>query len=187
MERGSSEVECRTRNQVNPGSNPPLLEFRRLGVFILYWPPSWLICINEYLAIDSGGNVSDLVVARNCCLARMLPGEAELVSEWKCLPGGGGKIVKRFERSNGLDTTLYKTTFTFTTHVLTRFWFWMLIFDVLKVLREMRKVPIHICLSLSLEEMYYRNLFQLSGALTQLEPCDINFVENEVCQRIKIQ
>ena len=24
--------------------------------------------------------VSDLVLARNCCLARMLPGEAELVS-----------------------------------------------------------------------------------------------------------
>ena len=38
-------------------------------------------CINEYLAIDSGGNVSDLVLARNCCLARMLLGEAELVSE----------------------------------------------------------------------------------------------------------
>ena len=35
-----------------------------------------------YLAIDSGGNVSDLVVAaRNCCMARMLPGEAELMSE----------------------------------------------------------------------------------------------------------
>ena len=33
------------------------------------------------LAIDSGGNVSDLVLASNCCLARMLPGEAELVSE----------------------------------------------------------------------------------------------------------
>ena len=29
------------------------------------------------LAIESGGNVSDLVLARNCCLARMLPGEAE--------------------------------------------------------------------------------------------------------------
>ena len=37
--------------------------------------------VYEYLAIDSGGNVSDLVLARNCCLARMLPGEAELVSE----------------------------------------------------------------------------------------------------------
>ena len=36
--------------------------------------------VSEYLAIDSGGNVSDLVLARNCCLARMLLGEAELVS-----------------------------------------------------------------------------------------------------------
>ena len=27
------------------------------------------------------GNVSDLALARNCYLARMLPGEAELVSE----------------------------------------------------------------------------------------------------------
>ena len=27
--------------------------------------------------MDSGGNVSDVVLARNCCLARMLPGEAE--------------------------------------------------------------------------------------------------------------
>ena len=26
--------------------------------------------MNEYLAIDSGGHVSDLVLARNCCLTR---------------------------------------------------------------------------------------------------------------------
>ena len=30
-----------------------------------------------YLAIGSGGAASDLFVARNCCMARMLPGEAE--------------------------------------------------------------------------------------------------------------
>ena len=35
MERGSSAVECRTRNQVSPGSNPTLLPFRRLGIFVL--------------------------------------------------------------------------------------------------------------------------------------------------------
>ena len=35
MERGSSVVECRTRNQVSPGSNPPLLPFGRLGIFLL--------------------------------------------------------------------------------------------------------------------------------------------------------
>ena len=31
----SSAAECRTRNQVSPGSNPPLLPFRRLGIFVL--------------------------------------------------------------------------------------------------------------------------------------------------------
>ena len=51
VERSSSVVECRTRNRLS--------------------------CINEYLAIDSGGKVSDLVLAGNCCMARMLPGEAE--------------------------------------------------------------------------------------------------------------
>ena len=35
MERGSSVVECWTRNQVSPGSNPPVLPFGRLGIFIL--------------------------------------------------------------------------------------------------------------------------------------------------------
>ena len=57
------------------------------------------------MAIDSGGNASYLFLARNCCLARMLPGEAELVSEWTGL-SGRAKRVKRFERSNGLDTDI---------------------------------------------------------------------------------
>ena len=78
VERSSSVVECRTRNRESPGSNPPLLPFRRLGMFrSLHRRLCSLSCINEYLAIDSGGNVNDLVLARNCCLARMLPGEAE--------------------------------------------------------------------------------------------------------------
>ena len=51
--------------------------------------------------------MSDLVLARNCCLTRMLPGEAELMSERTGLPGETTS-VKRFERSNGLDTALYK-------------------------------------------------------------------------------
>ena len=51
--------------------------------------------------------MSDIVVARNCCMARMLPGEAELVLELTGLPGRA-KSVKRFERSNGLDSALYK-------------------------------------------------------------------------------
>ena len=31
--------------------------------------------------------MSDLVLARNCSVTRMFPGEAELVSEWTGLPG----------------------------------------------------------------------------------------------------
>ena len=49
--------------------------------------------------------MSDLVFARNCCLGRMLPGEAELVSERTGLPGEV-KSVKRFERSNEPDIVL---------------------------------------------------------------------------------
>ena len=57
--------------------------------------------------------MSDLVVARNCCMARMFPREVGLVSEsvgqneQVCQ---GRKSVKCFERSNGLDTALYKKT-----------------------------------------------------------------------------
>ncbi len=89
----------------------PFATVSKIGHFrSLHWRPSWLSCINEYLAIDSGEHVSDLVVARNCCMARMLPGEAELVSEWTGLSGRAKSVfLKRFERSNGLDTAPYKT------------------------------------------------------------------------------
>ena len=88
-----------------PGFESLFVTVSKIGHFRpLHWCPCSLSCINEYLAIDSGGNVSDLALARNCCVARMLPGEAELVSEWT----GEAKSLKRFERSNGLDTALYK-------------------------------------------------------------------------------
>ena len=74
LERSSSVVECRTRNRESPGSNPLCYRFE---VWAFSFTSRRLSCINVYLAIDSGGNVSDLVLARNCCLARMLPGEAE--------------------------------------------------------------------------------------------------------------
>ena len=35
VERGRSVVERRTRNQVSPGSNPALLPFQSLGIFVL--------------------------------------------------------------------------------------------------------------------------------------------------------
>ena len=44
-----------------PGFHPALLPFRRLGIFVLSIDAP-VGCINEYLAIGSGGNVSDLVV-----------------------------------------------------------------------------------------------------------------------------
>ena len=53
--------------------------------------------------------MSNLVFARNCSIARMLPGEAELVSEWTGLPVRA-KSVQRFERSNAL---YIKNTFFF--------------------------------------------------------------------------
>ena len=77
MERGSSVVECRTRNKVGLGSNHALLLFRRLSIFVLSIGAPVDSAVNEYLAIDRGGKVIDLVFARNCSVARMLPGESE--------------------------------------------------------------------------------------------------------------
>ena len=57
-----------------PGFESPFATVSKIGHFrSLHWRPCSLSCINEYLAIDSGGTVSDLVLAHNFCLARMLP------------------------------------------------------------------------------------------------------------------
>ena len=69
--------ECRTRNRESPGSNPRCYRFEVWAFSFTSRHLSRLSCINEYLAIDSCGNVTDLVLAHNCCMARMLPGEAE--------------------------------------------------------------------------------------------------------------
>ena len=111
-ERGSSVIECRTRNQVSPGSNPALLLFRKCGIFVLSIGAPVDSAVNEYLAIDNGGNVSDLVFARNCSVARMLSGEADNGVGMNRSAREGKKSVKPSERSNGPDTALYKTTFT---------------------------------------------------------------------------
>ena len=111
MECGSSAVECRTRNQVRPGSNPPppLPAYRFEDWAFSFSPltPHLTQLYKRVQAIDRCGNVTYLVLACNCCMARMLLGEAELVSEWTGLPSRA-KSVTRFERSNGLDTALYK-------------------------------------------------------------------------------
>ena len=59
-----------------------------------------MIQASASMSIDSGGRVSDLVVARNCCMARMLPGEAELVGHLTCVSHDQPTGVASSERSS---------------------------------------------------------------------------------------
>ena len=52
-------VECRTRNRESPGSNPRCYRLEVWAFSFTSRRLSRLSCINEYLAIDSGGNVSE--------------------------------------------------------------------------------------------------------------------------------
>ena len=52
-------VECRTRNRESPGSNPRCYRFEVWAFSFTSRRLSRLSCINEYLAIDIGGNVSE--------------------------------------------------------------------------------------------------------------------------------
>ena len=52
-------VECRTRNRESPGLNPRCYRFEVWAFSFTSRCLSRLSCINEYLAIDSGGNVSE--------------------------------------------------------------------------------------------------------------------------------
>ena len=88
-----------------PGFEPSLLPFQSF-IFVLF---RRLSCINEYLAIDSGGHVH---VNSRCAIAARLECFQEKPSwcrnEQVCQ---GRKSVKRFERSNGRDTALYIKTY----------------------------------------------------------------------------
>ena len=77
MERGSSVVKCQTNNRESLVLNPLCYHFEVCEFSFSPRCLSSLSCINEYVATDSGGNVSDLVIVRNCCLAIMLPRDAE--------------------------------------------------------------------------------------------------------------
>ena len=100
MGRGSSVVEYRTRNQVNPGSNPPFSTVSKIGHFrSLHWCPCWLSCLNEYLVIDRGGNVYEWFSLR-----------AELVSEWAVL-SGRNKVWCALSGPTDLLLRYIKTTF----------------------------------------------------------------------------
>ena len=58
-ETSTQLVECRTRNRESPGSNPRCYRFEVWAFSFTSRRLSRLSCINEYLAIDSGGNVSE--------------------------------------------------------------------------------------------------------------------------------
>ena len=72
VELGSSAVVCRTQNRENPGSNAPLLPFRRLGVFVLSSTPQftqlykWLQSV-VYMRVPS---VRADIAARHECFGR---------------------------------------------------------------------------------------------------------------------
>ena len=59
LERGSSAIERRTRNQETLGSNPSLLPIQSLGIFVLSMMPQFTQLYNKYLAIDGSRNVSE--------------------------------------------------------------------------------------------------------------------------------
>ena len=65
-----------------PGFESPFPTVSKFGHFrsLHDAPVDPAVSMSTWL-LDSGGNVSDLFVTRNCCMTRMLPGEAELVSE----------------------------------------------------------------------------------------------------------
>ena len=59
VKRSRSAVECRTRNQESPGSNPLWYRFEVWSFSFSPRRPSSLSCINEQQAVDGGGNVSE--------------------------------------------------------------------------------------------------------------------------------
>ena len=64
IKRNGSGVELRTLDYENPSSNPVLLK-PWASVFTLHCSSS-LSCINQYLAIDSGGYVYEQPSRINC-------------------------------------------------------------------------------------------------------------------------
>ena len=105
VERGSSVVECWTRKRHSPCSTPSLCYRFEVCAFP-FSPrhPSSLSCIDEYLAIDSGGNVNEyssgVIAAWLACFRRVSVGMNRPAM---------GQSVKRFDRPNGMYTALYKT------------------------------------------------------------------------------
>ena len=67
VERNGSEVELRILDYENPGSNPGC-GVKTVGKFFILHCSSSLSCINEQLAIDSGGYVYEQPLRINCSI-----------------------------------------------------------------------------------------------------------------------
>ena len=82
VERDGSGVELRTLDYENPGSNPVLQckNLRWANIFTLHCSSS-PSCINEYLAIASGGYVTISLRALIVAYGWMLPRKTEMLSE----------------------------------------------------------------------------------------------------------
>ena len=105
MKRRSSVVECWTRNR-----------FKGLAFPFSPRRPSPLSCINEYLAIDGGGHVSELSLSVIAAWLESIPEKSRWCRDDQVCQGR--KSVERCERSNGLDTALYKNIpFLYNSHV----------------------------------------------------------------------
>ena len=95
------------RNKIiNKFEDIPFAAVSKFGHFHSFHDASVNSAVYEYLAIDSGGNV---YVNSRCAIAAWLECFQEKPS-W-CQNEQvfqGRKSVKHFERSNGLDTALYK-------------------------------------------------------------------------------
>ena len=79
VERGSSAVECQTRNRESPGSNPPLLQFRISGIFVVSMTLQFTQLYRWVPGCRQWWKCEWMVFARNCCVVRILPREVELV------------------------------------------------------------------------------------------------------------
>ena len=92
-----------------PGFESPLLPFWNLGIVVVSTTTQFIQLYKWVPDYRQWWKCEWVVFVRNCCMARMIPREVELVVEWTSLPGGWS--VKRVERSNGLDTVIYIRTY----------------------------------------------------------------------------
>ena len=99
VEHGSLAVERRTLNRESPVLSTRCCCFEVWAFSFFPRCPSPLSSINEYLAIDSGGNASKKSSCSNCSFRRSQVG-------FRMSRSARGCRVKRFELSDGLDTTL---------------------------------------------------------------------------------